>query len=307
MTSNAKKQLNSVLCILANIIQERCMKILSVSKKKTITVREIMCAIKLTFSGNLQTAILKECVESLTKYDNLNQTSNRRSKHTRIGMVFSPSVSEKFLRNFGLCKALISDNAPVCLSTALEYICFEILSSSIKYMPQKKSRLSIREIYLGIKNDTEMNTFFVNHGIYLIGEGVKQNFFSDSDEKNCRSLCVTDEIKKIQGVYDCLFISKSFFKKLVRYYVVKHTGATKLNKNMVTILQYVIENYIVHLLQESNRLSIYTGRKKVTGDDIKFILSLTEGEEITVTCGTFQQNDKIQEDDFSDISDVENC
>jgi histone H3/H4 len=315
MTLNAKKQINGVLCILANIIYERCVKILSVSKRKTISPREIMCAVNFTFTGNLQSAIIRECSESLEKYMKLGQTHDKSSKHTQIGMIFSPSVSEKFLRNFGLSKALVSENSPIYLSTVLEYICAEILASSLKHIPAKKSRLSIREIELGIRNDAELNTLFVSHNMYLIGGGIVPYFFPHTEEKQHKNINVIEEIKKIQDAYDCLFIPKSFFERLVRYYTEKHTGVIKLNKNVVMMLQYVIENYIVQLLQEANRLSVYTGRKKVTGDDIKFILSLTEKNN---TCFRIIQNTNdekknsqeintkiTREDSYDSISDVE--
>jgi histone H3/H4 len=318
ITSNAKKQINSILCILSNIIYERCVKILSVSKRKTISPREIMCAIKFTFTGNLQLAIIRECSESLEKYSKLGQTHDRSSKHTQIGMIFSPSVCEKFLRNFGLSKALVSENSPIYLSTAMEYICAEILTSSLRHISSKKSRLSIREIELGIRNDNELNTLFISHNMYLIG-GMISNSFFHTEEKQYKNSNMIEEIKKIQDVHDCLFIPKSFFERLVRYYTDNHTGITKINKNVVIILQYVIENYVVQLLQEANRLSVYTGRKKVAGDDIKFILSLTEKDN---TCFKIIQNmdtdmdkknlqnididiDIIRENSYDSISDIE--
>lgn len=272
LTNNAKKQLNSVMCILATIIHERCIKILLTSQKKTISVREISCAVKLTFTENLQIAINSECIKSLDKYNSSKQQCEKTSKHTKLGMIFPPYVSEKFLRNFGLSKALVSNSASIYLSNTLEYVCAEIIASAIKHIPNKKSRISIREIELGIKNDFELNSLFLINNICLVGE----NVCSLNDTENTQNINASSKMKRVQNVNGCLFIPKTFFERLVRNCVQKYTGIVKLNKTVLLTLQYIIEDYLVRLLKDANRLSIYTGRKKLTGDDINFIFSLTE-------------------------------
>lgn len=321
ITSNAKKQLNSILCILANAIYEKCIKILLVSRKKTITIKDITTALKLSFSNTLQNAILKECVESISKYTEMNETDDKSSKHTRIGMIFSPSVSEKFLRNFGLSKALLSENASIYLSTALEYVCAEILTSSVKYIPNKKCRITIKEIALGIKNDTDLHTLCIVHDIHLIGATLISLSECDTEEKLRKSFSMFKEIKEIQNAYNCLFIPKTSFERLVRDYAGKYIDSTKLNKNVVIILQYVIEQYIILLLQKANKLCNYTGRRKLSGDDIKFILSISEPTNTcfcanttntnntnhinNVTDTTITQTEMSLSKSFDSISDVE--
>ena len=51
ITSNAKQQLNSVLCLIAKNISYLVLNLIHISKKKTISYKEIMYALKFIFSN----------------------------------------------------------------------------------------------------------------------------------------------------------------------------------------------------------------------------------------------------------------
>ena len=91
------------------------------------------------------------------------------------------------------------------------------------------------------------------------------------------------EIKKHQKNSDCLIISKSAFKKIIRdifkenkvelyeYSKEQNTDNIKISKDVFIILQYFIEQYIVKILYNANFLAIHSGRVKLVSADIALI------------------------------------
>ena len=52
-------------------------------------------------------------------------TNSERKNKSNI--IFPPSIVEKFLRNFGNTKVMVTSAAPIFFAAVLEYLCYEIL------------------------------------------------------------------------------------------------------------------------------------------------------------------------------------
>ncbi len=274
ITSNSKQQLNSIICILAKTISNISMKLSEISGKKTISDSVISNAVTILFSGNLCKNAIIEAQKAVEKFNIISPTKGN-TRNTKAGIIFPPSISENFLRNFGYSKIMITNTAPVFLATILEYFLIEILLLSCRIT--NKTRITIRDLQLSVYNDVELSLLFNKLNISFLGGGVipyihPTLMIKKKTDKISNFRTIT-EMKKIQN-NDCLVFSKLPFEKLVRDIVNKSNPKMKISKDVFIILQYFIEQYIVSILRDSNDLSIYCGRVKLIKSDIEFICKI---------------------------------
>lgn len=244
ITLNAKQQLNSFLVIILRFICTHIFKLISISKKKTISVKEVENSLKLLFSGELLLNSTKEGIKSCEIYTQNDVKGNRQHK---AKIIFPISVVEKFLRSNTV---MISSLVPVYIASVLEYLTFEILDMSVILTNEyKHNRITVRDLELSIRNDVELDLLFRKLNIsFLGGGGIHESL-----------------VKKKNS----LIFSKLSFKKLVRHtFKSKLKYPIKISKNVFVILQYFIEQYIIKLLYEANFLSIHAGRVKMIPIDI---------------------------------------
>jgi len=299
ITNNAKQQLNSVLCFISKHISLLTYKLTSAGKRKTISLKEVENALNIVLSGKLLENALKEGHKSCGNISNSSAADvNYSSRQNKAGIIFPPSLTEKFLRDFGSSNIMISNLSPIFLASVLEYICFEILDLSINNCKENKHvRITIRDLELSVRNDEELNNLFIKLNISFLGGGVipyihssllkktkikkKKNNETKTKENNHRFRYGTLAIKNIrkqQKISNCLILSKSPFEKLVRTIFWKNnTSNQKFSKDVFVVLQYFIEQYIVNLLRNSNFLSIHAGRVKLIPYDILLYNSFTNG------------------------------
>lgn len=303
ITNNAKQQLNSVLCFISKHISLLTYKLNSAGRRKTISLKEIENALNIVLSGKLLENALKEGHKSCSNISNSSTTNNVNysSRQNKAGILFPPSLAEKFLRDFGSSNIMISNLSPIFLASVLEYICFEILDLSVNNCKENKHvRITIRDMELSVRNDEELNNLFFKLNISFLGGGVipyihssllnkikikkkKNNNDKPNKEHNHRfryGTLAIKNIKKQQKISNCLILSKSPFEKLVRTIFSKNNNNIhnqKFSKDVFIVLQYFIEQYIVGLLRNSNFLSIHSGRVKLIPYDILLYNSFING------------------------------
>jgi histone H2A len=293
ITHNAKQQLNSALCHILKYISQNTIKLTSIAKKKTISLKEVENALKLSLSGKLLVNSLNIGNKSLENIasngTNVNVNSSRQLK---AGIIFPPSIVEKFLRCFGTSKIMVSGNSPIFLASVLEYICYEILDLSVGLCSEGKHiRITIRDLELSVRNDTELNDLFCKNNISFLGGGVVPFIHSSllnktkikkktkkeqttSHHRFRYGTLAIKNIKKQQKISNSLVLSKSPFEKLLRnYFKMNQSENQKISKEVFTVLQYFIEQYIVNILKNSNFLAIHSGRVKVIPSDISLYMS----------------------------------
>ena len=299
ITNNAKQQLNSILCYIIKHISILTVKLTMAGKKKTISLKEIENSLILVLSGKLLENSLKEGQKSCSNISNNENNNINSSRQNKAGIIFPPSLVEKFLRDFGSSNVMIGNLSPIFLASVLEYICFEILDLSVNYCKENKHiRIIVRDLELSVRNDYELNNLFVKLNISFLGGGVlpyihssllnktkikkKKTEKNDNKENNTRRFrygtLAIKNIKKQQKLNNCLILSKSPFEKLVRnIFKQNKNDSPKFSKDIFIVLQYFIEQYIVGLLRNSNFLAIHSGRVKLIPYDILLYNSFVNG------------------------------
>jgi histone H2A len=295
ITLNCKQQLNSALCIITKHISNTALNIVIASKKKTITAKEISSAIKMTFSGILLDNSLNEGNNAIQNYKDFDKKEIQEEKlllckQIKAGVIFSPSLVEKFLRQFGYIKIMVNSLAPVYLAAVLEYLTYEILDISNELCKEnKKVRINIRDMELAVRTDNELNNLFIKLNINLLGGGVipfihsslitkpKKKLRQTENKKNNRRFhsgtVAIRNIKKQQKFSDTLIIAKLSFEHFVRHIFKENLPDTntKISKDVFITLQHFIEQYIINILKNANFLAIHAGRIKLTPVDIGLI------------------------------------
>jgi len=269
ITLNAKQQLNSFLLIILKCICTYIFNLISITKKKTITIKEVENSLKLVLSGELLSNSIKEGNKSCEIYTTNDIKGNRQNK---AKIIFPVSVIENFLRNNNT-NIMISALVPVYIASVLEYLTYEILDMSVILTNEyKHNRITVRDLELSVRNDIEFDLLFKKHNISFLGGGVIP-YIHESLIKKKSTLSIQNIIK--QQNKTSLIFSKLPFKKLVRHiFKSKLNHPIKICKNVFIILQYFIEQYIIKLLYESNFLSIHAGRVKMIPIDIDLYESL---------------------------------
>ena len=170
ITNNAKQQLNSVIITLSQLFANRAIELTEISKKRTLSMKEIENAIKTYVEGELQNHAVEQGQKSVDLYDKYDEKEKGVSRQNKAQIIFPPSITEKFLRKFDSSTIMVTQNAPVYLASVLEYICVEILEQSINNArSQSRVRLTVRDIELSVRNDTEINKLFTNNNIIFMG------------------------------------------------------------------------------------------------------------------------------------------
>ena len=299
ITSNAKQQLNSVLCMIVKTISNTTRNLTEISKKKTLSDKEVLNALLIVLPGQLAQNSVQEGKKSVIRFKEYD--SKGSSRQDKAGIIFPPSITEKFLRNFGYSKIMVTSSAPVCLAAVAEYIAAEILElASNSARDNKRIRITIRDLEMGVRNDPELNQFFIKENISFLGGGntpfIHESLLSKKLRKK-RIKTVTPsgskkphrfrpgtvavrEIRRFQKLSNCLTFAKFPFEKLVRHTVNSNSGlqeGVKISKEVFIILQYFIEQYVVNILHDSNFAAIHAGRVKLMPIDITLVTSIRNG------------------------------
>lgn len=283
LTINTKQQLNSFLCILCKYIATCAIDLTIYIKKKTISEKEINGAISMIITGELLDNSISEGNKAVNNYKNSNEKGSKKNKS---GIIFPPSIVEKFLRNFGYSKILVTESAPIYLAAVLEYLTYEILDLSSNYCKDnKRKRITVRDLEIVVKNDDELNILLKKINVSFLGGGVipfihpsllnkkKKTVKLNINKKNKfrNGTIALKNIKKYQKI-DNLIFPKSSFEKCARSIFKEYKNEKfKISKYTFIILQHFIEQYIVNLLYKTNFLAIHSSRIKVTSTDIIFM------------------------------------
>lgn len=333
ITSNSKQQLNSALCLISKLISSTVITLTEIAKKKTMSDKEIKNALLIVLPPQMAANAIIEGQKAIASFgkDNIKGTSRQE----KAGILFSPAISEKFLRNFGYSKVMVTSQAPVYLAGALEYITSEILkNASISANDNKRIRINIRDLEMGVRKNDDLNTFFVKNNISFLGGGVtpfihesllpkkskpkkrtkKPEDILEGEKKKHRFRPGTvslREIKRYQKMSNCLTFAKFPFEKFVRQVVTSHNNTSmKISKDVFIVLQYFIEQQLSSLLRNANFAAIHAGRVKLMPIDINFVRAVESGLKNpyqTNINSTILPDDEVREENEVAVEDeVEN-
>ncbi len=319
ITNNAKQQLNSVIITLSQLFANRAVELTEISKKRTLSMKEIENAVKTYVEGELQNHAIEQGQKSVDLYDKYDEKEKGVSRQNKAQIIFPPSITEKFLRKFDSSTIMVTQNAPVYLASVLEYICAEILEQSINSArSQSRVRLTVRDIELSVRNDTEINKLFSNNNIIFMGGSniphinpvllhrkttSKRKVSSSTGKKAHRFKPGTvslREIRKLQKMGNTLIFAKNPFEKYVREVFNDYNKDLKISKQVFNILQYAIESYLVKLLTYSNNAAIHSGRVKMMPCDIDFVRSITKvGHSYSQSSFEYEMDEEEKDDNES--------
>ena len=334
ITSNAKQQLNSVLIMTSKMLSNKALTLTEVAHKKTMSEKEIQNAMSVLFPAEMFETLNTKAGEAMVKYNafqNAHDTTSV-SRQEKAGLVFPPAQTEKFLRNFGYSKVMVTNLAPVYMASVLESLTDIVLSSALPFAQKnKRVRLTVRDLELGVRSDEHLNRFFSMNDISFLGGGVLpfihpslqvrrtrknrgKKSTADGEKKKHRFRPGTvslREIRKFQKMSDCLTFAKYPFEKLVREVIAEHyqgDSDMKVSKNVFIILQHFVEQRVVDLLKNANFAAIHAGRVKLMPVDIEFVYAIQERERNphqpeVVEVESDNENDEHEEKDNTSESD----
>ena len=295
ITSNAKQQLNSVLIILSRLFANRAIELTSMSKKRTLSAKEVENSVKTFLEGDLQRHAVKHGNDAVELFGNADKEEKGVSRQNRAEIVFPPSITDKFLRSFDNSTIMVTQTAPVYLAAILEYLCMEILEQSVNNASsQNRVRLTVKDIELSVRNDNELNKMFTQNNIYFMGGSnvphINPVLLTRKTTSSKRKSSTTGkkqhrfkpgtvslrEIRKLQKMGNTLVFARNPFEKYVREIFHEYNKDLKISKNVFTILQYSLESILVNLLTQSNNAAIHAGRVKMMPVDIDFVRRITK-------------------------------
>jgi len=292
---NAKQQINSFLCIICQKISQKAFDIVNILEKKTISKNEIFSSLNFLIPSLAEE--LKNNVHEILSDDKKEvKTTYHLSRQNKVGIIFAPSVCERFLRNFGNWKIKLTSDSPIVLAIIIEEICKRVLLPSIEVCKENgKNRISLRHVELGSRRDKNIQELMRNCNCRFLGGGVppyihdsllatrrpkkrKKNILPipiDERKRKFRpgTVCLR-EIRRIQKTGNCLIFAKIPFQRLVRSSVETFSEDLKIGKKVFIVLQYYIEQYLTELLETSNNIAVYSNRVKVLAADIRFVCKL---------------------------------
>ena len=305
ITSNARQQLNSILCLVAKLVSSKVIALTEIAKKKTISKKEVINALHILLPFELGETAIQTGRLAIEKYNST--TTKGISRQERAGIIFPPSTVEKYLRKFGYVNTMVTSQAPIYLAAALEYLASEILENGVEVAANRKHvRITVRDLELGVRNDPETDEFFTLQGLSFLGGGVvpyihptllakrkrrpkSTTINQDSGRRPHRYRPGTvslREIRKFQKKSDCLALFKFPFEKSVRQIVSQEKGDTlKISKDVFIILQHFIEQETTNLLRHANAVAIHAGRVKLLATDLRLVRLITKGASCVPTIG----------------------
>jgi histone H3/H4 len=305
ITANARQQLNSAICVIAKMIANISMHLTVVSKKKTMSEKEVGNAVKLVFCGTLTETASIQAEESLSKFKS--DEAKHSSRQDKAGILFPPSISEKFLRNFGFSKIMVTKSAPVYFAAILEHLTIDILTTATKMAKENnRVRVTIRDLELTIRTDKELAKLFEKCNLSFVGGGVvpqiHETLLNKKPRKKRKNVRVSApepveqskkhrfrpgtvslrEIRKFQKISNCLTFAKFPFERFIRNIVNTYNSGMKISKDVFIVLQYYVEQFVVDFLRDANSAAIHSGRVKLMPSDINFICQLRKYDDLDI-------------------------
>ena len=297
ITSNAKQQFNSFLCILARIIVSHAVSLTELSQKRTISDKEIKNAVGMILSTDFHRSITNACDASQKAYNECETSGCSRQEKANI--VFPPSIAEKFIRGYGLNKIMVTSNSPLALAVALEEICSKLMAGATQSAcSMKRCRITIRDLEMSAREDPDISMIMRKNNITFLGGGVvpflhpslkvkpakrKKKAAPPGDDKQPTAkkthrfrpgTVAVREIRKYQRTSNCLTFPKYPFEKIVRNILESSSDReekVKVSKEVFTVLQYFVEQHLVGILSAANKVAIHSQRIKVIASDIRIV------------------------------------
>ena len=286
ITKDAKIHLNKCFIIISRNIAEITLKLAINGNRKTVSKKNVLSAIGLFLTGDLYKNSLKEADEALYNF-NKNKDHKKSSRQSKSAIIFPPCLCEKFFRDFSHKQVLIARESPIILAVVLEYICSQILECVRDNLyNEKRTRFKMTDIDFAIKSDSELSYLFKKNNIKFINgfliPYIHPTLLIKIEEMKIKKKTkkvppILRNIKKFQKQgYKLTLCKKSFLDFVKKIINDKFNIDIRFGKNIVTVLQHLVEAYIIELLFKANLLTLYSGRTTVSRNDVIFISQIKQ-------------------------------
>jgi len=128
------------------------------ARLRTISSRDVQTATRVLLENKIAKFGVSAGTKSVTKYTSFGGDKKSKSTSTakKSGLIVSPSVVEKLMRNYKT-DVRIGDTAAVYLTGVIEYLLLEILELSGNIAKQEKKKIITPSmIHTAIENDKEL-------------------------------------------------------------------------------------------------------------------------------------------------------
>lgn len=313
----AKTTINSVdgmLRIVATKISDLAHLLTQNTEKKTLSYLEIKSATLALFPAQLGQEAVQFATDAVDRYNLEIETSKNavvenadkqapKMRETRAGLIFSVSFAEKYIRGFGQLKSNVGASVPVFLAGVLQFLTQQVLDLAYNECIQnKKKNISNRNVFLGVKQNEELDTLFENFKIVMLGCGVQPHINEallnkvkkplnkkrdDSGvKKPHRWRPGTLSLKEIRSHQksDESLIQHAPFERLVRHLANEMSSqqssddeqnrTLRFTEQFMLSFQELVESDVVEMLDNANELTIHAKRETVQPTDIDFVVNM---------------------------------
>ena len=160
LTLNAKQQLNSFICIFINKICSHISKLLEFVGRKICSVKEVASVLHFFLRGKLLDNCRNQGQKAVESYATFDKKVKNVSKNAKANIILPPPLIEKFFKSNNI---MLSQTSPaaVYLAAVVEYILYEIIDLSvINCNENQRTRITVRDMDLVVKNDVELTYLF---------------------------------------------------------------------------------------------------------------------------------------------------
>lgn len=170
ISKKALNQVSNLAMYIFEIIVEEANRVLRMSSKSTLTSDDIQTAMKLTVPSSLTRLGVSEGTKSVSSYKEAMDPARNRSgdrkgrlaKSALAGLQFPVSRIARMIKAY-LNGPRVSVSAPIYLAAVMELITAEVLDHAGNMAKDaRRQRITPRDIFLGVTQDTDLDLLFKN-------------------------------------------------------------------------------------------------------------------------------------------------
>lgn len=259
MTDASKKELNNVLLDLCENIRVSIFDLVRQNSTKTVSMETIRLGILFLFTN---TEFVEEGLqtsnETVSRYNsfvlNMKESDEYRGKRiseqTKANIIVSPSFISHCIDGFGYTSIKKTKTASVYLATFIQYICENILTSTLEITQAcNKKRISLEDLHHGVME---------NKDLYLFLSETSNRFF------NSNLIHVPRKI-----------IATTAFSGLCRHMIMSIQHKTlRISVPAMEMLQSYIEDFLATLLKKTEIMITQNGRSTITENDLTMMCKI---------------------------------
>ncbi len=301
VSKNARVQLNSILCYICDKIASKASDLCRYGQRRTVHITEVATAVEYVLRGKLLSHANIAAVEALKTFfaDRMYEgtvvkkpvdfdiiTMKKRtdiqgpmkktmSRQNKAGLIFSPALCEKFLRSQRLH---VSQGAPIYMAAVIEYFTTELLILVCnEALADKRVRLLAQDFEMSIRKDFEFNLVFNENKMSFVANCVTPFLSPMVLEHMSRPFA--RNIVNLQNTADCVIMSRFAIDRQIRAAVEAMLPGTRVGKDTVSYIQYIVEQEMIHNLRHAAQVASYAGHSKLTASDLEITLAIKQNRQ----------------------------